>query len=107
MVKLTGGTVAIALTTAIALDGEIFKAGEQVEVSEDLAKDLLYRGRGTLIEADPEDGHEDDDEQNVDLSKLNKAQLVEFAKHEYDQDLDSALTKEQMIEKIQTFASEV
>ncbi|MCU4481349.1 hypothetical protein [Acinetobacter ursingii] len=93
-------TIVIALTTAVVIAGEIHKAGDQVEVGEALAKDLLHRGRGTLVEADSDD--EQDDE--VDLATLTKAQLVEFAKHEYELELDASLTKEKLIEAIQAAA---
>lgn len=92
--------VFIKLTTAVVIDSVIRRAGEEVEVDEQLAKELLYRGRGTLVESSND--HEDE----IDLSKMTKAQLIEFAKHEYDVDLDSALTKEQMIEAIQSAAEE-
>ncbi|MDI3237519.1 hypothetical protein QK338_05235 [Acinetobacter ursingii] len=93
-------TIVIALTTAVVIAGEIHKAGEQVEVDEALAKDLLHRGRGTLVEADSNE--EEGDE--VDLATLTKAQLVEFAQHEYELELDSSLTKEKLIEAIQAAA---
>ncbi|MEQ1229914.1 hypothetical protein U4959_06620 [Acinetobacter junii] len=86
--------VVIALTSAVVIDGEIRKKGDEVEVSHALAQDLLRRGRGTLVEGD-------DEGQEVDLSTLTKAQLVEFAVHEYELELDASLTKEKMIEAIQ------
>ncbi|MFW1939531.1 hypothetical protein [Acinetobacter junii] len=89
--------VVIALTSAVVIDGEIRKKGDEVEVSHALAQDLLRRGRGTLVEGD-------DEGQEVDLSTLTKAQLVEFAVHEYELELDASLTKEKMIEAIQAAA---
>ena len=89
--------VVIALTSAVVIDGEIRKKGDEVEVPYALAQDLLRRGRGTLVEGD-------DEGQEVDLAKLNKTQLVEFALHEYEIELDAALTKEKMIEAIQAAA---
>lgn len=90
-------TVVIALTSAVVIEGEIRKKGDEVEVSHALAQDLLRRGRGTLVEGD-------DDGQEVDLATLTKAQLVEFAVHEYELELDASLTKEKMIEAIQAAA---
>lgn len=90
-------SVVIALTSAVVIDGEIRKKGEEVEISHALAQDLLRRGRGTLVEGD-------DEGQEVDLSTLTKAQLVEFAVHEYELELDASLTKEKMIEAIQAAA---
>ena len=92
--------IVIALTTAVVIEGEIHKAGEQVEVDEALAKDLLHRGRGTLVEADSDEEQGDE----VDLATLTKAQLIEFAQHEYELEQDTSLTKEKLIEAIQAAA---
>ena len=89
--------VVIALTSAVVIEGEIRKKGDEVEVPHALAQDLLRRGRGTLVEGD-------DEGQEVDLATLTKAQLVEFALHEYELELDASLTKEKMIEAIQAAA---
>ncbi|MEN8282611.1 hypothetical protein [Acinetobacter gerneri] len=86
--------VLIALTTAVVFDGVIRKAGEQIEVEEQMAKELLYRGRGTLVESDS------DEDEEVELAKMTKAQLIEFAKNEYQTDLDTSLNKDQLIEAI-------
>ena len=75
--------VVIALTSAVVIEGEIRKKGDEVEVSHALAQDLLRRGRGTLVEGD-------DEGQEVDLATLTKAQLVEFALHEYELELDAS-----------------
>lgn len=51
-------TVFVTLTGAIFLDGEIVTAGETVEVTEKEARNLLLRGKGTLVDApapEPED----------------------------------------------------
>ncbi|MFC6053885.1 hypothetical protein A6M14_09625 [Acinetobacter sp. Ac_877] len=93
-------TVVIALTSAVAIDGEIRIAGEEVEVDQELAKDLLTRGRGVLVE----DNSSSIEEDEVDLSKMTKAQLVEFALQEYELELDASLTKDALIEAIQTAA---
>ncbi|MFW2082852.1 hypothetical protein ACNPQK_17995 [Acinetobacter guillouiae] len=89
--------VLIKLTAAVVIEGVIRRAGDKVEVDEQLAKELLYRGRGTLDETESNE---------VDLSKLTMPQLIEFAKHEYDVDLDKSLNKKQMIEAIQSAAEE-
>ena len=93
-------TVVIALTSAVAIDGEIRVAGEEVEVDQELAKDLLTRGRGVLVEDDSSQIGDDE----IDLSKMTKAQLVEFAMQEYELELDASLTKDKLIEEIQTAA---
>lgn len=41
-------TFVLKLTSAIAMDGEIIKAGDLVEVTEKEAKNLLHRGKGVL-----------------------------------------------------------
>lgn len=41
-------TIALILTTAVAIGGEVLRAGTLIEVSEDEAKDLLGRGRAEL-----------------------------------------------------------
>lgn len=91
-------TVLIALTSAVAIDGEICVAGSQVEVDQDLAKDLLNRGRGTLVEVSDEYGSNTEAEE-IDLTKLNKAQLVELAV-EYGIESPDSFTKAQLIEQI-------
>lgn len=47
-------TVILMLTSAIAIAGEVMRAGSLVEVTEDEARDLLHRGKGELRGADPE-----------------------------------------------------
>lgn len=70
-------TIFLVLTSAIAIDGGICRAGSLVEVSELEAKNFLHRGKARLATA--EDGAPVDDEpEAVDLSKLNKAKLLEF-----------------------------
>lgn len=96
-------TVVIALTSAVAIDGEIRVAGAEVEVDQDLAKDLLARGRGVLVEAT--DFTQEGDEE-IDLAKMTKAQLVEFALNEYEIELDASLTKDALIEAIQAAAED-
>ena len=87
-------TVVIALTSAVVIEGEIRKKGDEVEVPHALAQDLLRRGRGTLVEGDAED-------QEIDLATLTKAQLIDFALQEYELELDASLTKDKLIEAIQ------
>ena len=90
-------TVVIALTSAVVIEGEIRKKGDEVEVSHALAQDLLRRGRGTLVEGDDED-------REIDLATLTKAQLIDFALQEYELELDASLTKDKLIEAIQVAA---
>ncbi|MFW2072632.1 hypothetical protein ACG9Y7_04120 [Acinetobacter gerneri] len=90
--------VLIALTSAVVIAGKIAKAGDEVHVDEQLAKELLHRGRCELVEVDSED--------KVDLSKMTNPQLIEFAKSEFNLELDASLNKKQLIEAIQTASLE-
>ena len=40
--------VKLKLSAAVVIDGGIYKAGREVEVSEEVAKNLLHRGRAVL-----------------------------------------------------------
>lgn len=65
----------LKLTSAIAVDGQILRAGSLVELSELEAKNLLSRGKATLATVEDRD-----DEGTTDLSKLKKDQLLDLAK---------------------------
>jgi hypothetical protein len=70
-------TIFLVLTSAIAIDGGICRAGSLVEVSELEAKNFLHRGKARLATA--EDGAPVDDEpEALDLSKMSKAKLLDF-----------------------------
>lgn len=84
----------LKLTAAIVIDGEIRKAGEQVEVDKALAENLLYRGRAELVGSD-----EADEDQVVDLNKMKKAELVDLAT-EYEIANPNDLTVDQLREAI-------
>lgn len=98
-------TVLIALTSAVAIEGTVYRAGEQVEVKLDLAENLLHRGRGTLVEVDDEATDADSDEGEIDLNKLSKAQLLEQAKA-WEVEYNDSMTKAQLIELITAKAAE-
>ena len=69
----------LKLTCAIAIDGQIHKAGSLVEVSEAEAKNFLHRGKAVL--ATEEDGVELQEEQTgTDYSSWTKPALLEYAK---------------------------
>lgn len=91
----------LKLTSAVAIDGAISKAGSLVELSELEAKNLLARGKGVLATA--EDGLDLDDEQaepGTDLAKLNKADLLDLAKTK-GVDVADGMTKAQIIAAIE------
>lgn len=79
-------SVVLKLTSAIAMDGSIAKAGELIEVEMNVAKNLLHRGKAVVAtEADgaPTADEADDEgegEGEGGLGRMNKAQLVELAK---------------------------
>jgi hypothetical protein len=45
-------SVTLKLTSAIAMDGEIYRAGSLVEVTDADARNLLHRGKAVLATAD-------------------------------------------------------
>lgn len=90
----------LKLTSAVAIDGQISRAGSLIEVSEAEAKNLLHRGKAVLATIeDGVDQHEDED-QGEDLGKLNKTQLLDLAK-EQGVEVADGMTKAQIIEAIQ------
>lgn len=70
-------TIFLKLTSAIAIDGAICRKDSIVEVSELEAKNFLHRGKAVLATA--EDGVPEDDDDQLDLSKLKKDQLLPLA----------------------------
>ena len=85
-------SIVLLLTSAIVIDGDVMKKGSLVEVSEAEAKNLLHRGKATLHDEQPVD-------ESVDLSTMNKDQLVDLADY-YEIDGASKLTKALLIEAI-------
>lgn len=73
-------SIILKVVSAIVVDGIVARAGQLIEVSEAEARNLLHRGKCELAAADddaPAGGGDDD--ALVNLSKLNKAQLLEMA----------------------------
>lgn len=85
-------SIVLKLTSAIVIDGEVIKAGSLVEVSESEAKNLLHRGKAVIH-------YEQPDHEQVDITKLNKDQLVDLADQLEIEGADK-LTKAQLIEAI-------
>lgn len=102
-------TFFLKLASAIAIDGNICRAGELVEVGEQEAKNFLHRGKATVATVEDlkaagielPDDKEDDDE---DLSKLNKDALLALAK-ERNVEIGNGATKAQIIEAIEAAAA--
>lgn len=103
-------TYFLKLTSAIALEGVICRAGEIVEVGELEAKNFLGRNKATLATAEelkaagielPDDPEGNDGE---DLSKLKKDELLVVAKKR-GVDIGDGATKAQIIEAINAAAA--
>lgn len=90
----------LVLTSAIAIEGNICRAGALIEVSEREAKNLLARGKARLATVDDGAPEHDEESEQDDLSKLNKAALLELAKSEEIEGADS-MTKAELIEALQ------
>lgn len=88
------GTYVLKLTSAIAISGEVMKAGSLVEVSELEAKNLLSRGKAVMHDEQPA---RDDD---VEITKMNKDQLIAIAEQMEIEGADK-MTKAQLIESIE------
>lgn len=90
----------LKLTSAVAIDGAIMRAGGLVEVSEAEAKNLLHRGKAVLATIEDGVDQQEDEDQGEDLSKLNKADALALAK-ERGVEVPDGMTKAQIIEAIQ------
>lgn len=93
----------LKLTSAIVIDGKIVTRGAIVEVNEREAKNFLARGKAVLATVEdgiePDDEPANDDEPQVDLTRLNKAQLVEVAKSKGIEGADG-MTKAELFDAI-------
>lgn len=103
-------TFFLKLASAIAIDGNICRAGEIVEVGEQEAKNFLHRGKATVATVEdlkaagielPDD---QDSEEGEDLSKLKKDELLAIAK-ERGVEIGDGATKAQIIEAIEAAAA--
>lgn len=96
----------LKLTGAVAIDGQISRAGSLVEVSEPEAKNLLARGKGVLATA--EDGVEQPEtppaDEEIELARLSKIELLGLAKQK-GVDVADGMTKAQIIEAIEAAAT--
>lgn len=88
-------TFVLKLTSAIAVEGEVLKAGSLVEVSEIEAKNLLSRGKAELH------GEQEGDLPR-DLTEYTKDQLKDLAE-QLQITVDSKWTKNQLIEAIEHY----
>lgn len=98
-------TIFLVLTSALVIDGGICRAGSLVEVSEQEAKNFLSRGKARLATADDGAPVEETEAQDVDVSRMNKAQLLQFC--EANQiEADDGMTKAQILEAIEASTEE-
>jgi hypothetical protein len=98
-------SIYLRLTSAIAIDGGICRAGSIVEVSELEAKNLLHRGKAVL--ATEEDGVPvaDEGDLNPDFSKMKKAELLQFCEAN-DIQADDGMTKDEILAAIEAATQE-
>jgi len=95
-------TYELKLTSAMVIEGGVVRAGTRVRLDEATAKDFLRRGKAELVSepAKPTEQHQDDDqEQDINLDRLNKAQLLEVA-DQMGVEASDDMTKAQIIEAI-------
>ena len=85
-------SIVLCLTSAIVIDGDVMKKGSLVEVSESEAKNLLHRGKAVIHDEQP-------DYEPVDITKMNKDELIDLA-HQHEIDDADKMTKAQLIEAI-------
>ncbi len=91
------GTYILKLTSAIAVEGEVMKAGSLVEVSEIEAKNLMSRGKAEL--------HSEQKDAPRKLSDLNKDELRDLAE-QLQITVDSKWNKTQLIDAIEHYDAE-
>lgn len=74
-------TVALVLTCAVVVDGQVMTKGAKVELSDDLAENLCRRGKAELASAAADAGDKPPPagEQAPDLASFTKAELLEKA----------------------------
>lgn len=87
-------TYVLKLTSAIAISGEVMKAGSLVEVSEHEAKNLLSRGKAVMHDEQPVR------DEDLDITKMNKDQLIAIVEQAEIEGADK-MTKAQLIEAIE------
>lgn len=93
-------TYTLKLTSAMVIAGGVVRAGTTVELDQATAKDFLRRGKAELISAPAEAEQPAQDDAEVDLSKLNKAQLVEVAE-QLNIEGAAGMTKAELLEAIE------
>lgn len=96
-------TYEIKLSAAVVFAGAIARANSTIIVDEATAKDLLRRGKGTVV-----GGHDDQadtgNDNDMDLSRLNKAQLVEVAQ-QLGVPIADSMTKAEIVAEIEAAAA--
>ena len=95
----TKPNIKILLSSAVVIAGVIHKKDDEVVVEHSLAQDLLRRGRCTLADVVVDDVSTTDQDDDIDLTKLTKAQLLEQAAA-YKAEVTDSMTKAELIEAI-------
>lgn len=86
--------VKIKITSAVSIGGKIIRPGTSISVAEELAKNLLQRGRAELVTGESND-----------LSRMNKAELLSLAGDWEIEGADS-MNKAELITAIQAADAE-
>lgn len=69
----------LKLTRAMVIEGAVIRAGTKVHLDKNTAKDFLRRGKAELVSEPAGDTDHNGGDQDVDLSRMNKGQLVQVA----------------------------
>jgi hypothetical protein len=86
--------VLITILSTIFVRGEMFKVGDEVEVNEREAKELINRG----VAADEAEVEIEEDTTKP-IEKMNKQELLDYAA-ELEVEVEEGMTKAQIIEAI-------
>lgn len=89
----------LRLLSTIGLDGALVKGGAVVEVSDEVAKDLLRRGKASKDLAAEEEASSDSGE----LGKMTKAELLTMAK-DLGLDVKASDSKQSLIAALEAAA---
>ena len=89
----------LRLTSAMGIEGKLYRAGTVVVLDEKTAKDFLRRGRAELLACEEIEQDPGASPDLPDFQKLNKKQLLDLA-GELGIEADEAMTKAEIIKAI-------
>lgn len=97
-------SVFLVLTSALVIKGAICRAGTLVEVTEAQAVNFLQRGKARLAtEKDGAPAAEAASDEEIDLSRCNKAELLQFCA-DNGFEVDESMTKAEILKHIEQTA---